>query len=67
MQAGDAPWHFGRTLHNASGNSSAITSVVINIIYFADGATVTKPQNTSKLIGKDGWVAWNQGLKLLLH
>lgn len=45
MKAGDASWHFGWTLHSAPGNKSTITREVMTIIYYADGAKVTKPLN----------------------
>lgn len=46
MKAGDATWHYGWTLHSAPGNESKdITREVMTIIYYADGARVTAPQN----------------------
>lgn len=46
MNAGDATWHYGWTLHSAPGNNSKdITREVMTVIYYADGARVTEPQN----------------------
>ncbi|AHM63001.1 phytanoyl-CoA dioxygenase [Flammeovirgaceae bacterium 311] len=46
MKAGDATWHYGWTLHSAPGNQSKETTrEVMTVIYFADGARVTEPQN----------------------
>jgi ectoine hydroxylase-related dioxygenase (phytanoyl-CoA dioxygenase family) len=56
MKAGDATWHYGWTLHNASGNKSAITREVITIIYFADGALVTEPKNEHQEADRQRWL-----------
>ena len=45
MQAGDATFHYGYTIHNAPGNNSEKMREVMTIIYLADGAKVTKPQH----------------------
>lgn len=57
MKAGDATWHYGWTLHNAPGNASKITREVMTIIYFADGATVTEPQNEHQEADRKRWLA----------
>jgi len=57
MQAGDATWHYGWTLHNASGNASDITREVMTIIYFADGATVTAPKNEHQEADRQRWLS----------
>jgi len=57
MQAGDATWHYGWTLHNAPGNLSAVTREVMTIIYFADGATVTEPKNEHQEADRKRWLA----------
>ena len=56
MNAGDATWHYGWTLHNASGNNSDKTREVMTIIYFADGATVTKPINEHQENDRNRWL-----------
>lgn len=57
MQAGDATFHYGWTLHNASGNASTVTREVMTIIYFADGATVTAPQNEHQEADRQRWLS----------
>jgi len=46
MNAGDATWHYGFTIHNAPANNSAFIRKVMTIIYIADGARVTAPGNS---------------------
>lgn len=61
MQAGDATWHYGWTLHSAPGNASKeITREVMTIIYFADGARVIEPQNKHQEADRQRWL---QGLE----
>lgn len=45
MQAGDATFHYGCTIHNAPGNLSDQMREVMTIIYIADGARITKPKH----------------------
>ena len=56
MQAGDATWHYGWTLHSAPGNASKVTREVMTIIYFADGAHVTEPQNKHQEADRQRWL-----------
>ena len=57
MQAGDATWHNGWTLHTAPGNkSTTVTREVMTIIYFADGARVTEPQNKHQEADRNKWL-----------
>jgi len=56
MNAGDATWHYGWTLHTAPGNDSAITREVMTIIYFADGAKVTNPVNDHQENDRNRWL-----------
>lgn len=57
MKAGDASWHYGWTLHAATGNTTKdITREVITIIYFADGAQVTVPQNEHQEADRKRWL-----------
>lgn len=60
MNAGDATWHYGWTLHSAPGNNSATTREVMTIIYFADGAKVTEPVNSHQENDRNRWL---QGMK----
>jgi hypothetical protein len=45
LQAGDATFHSGRTLHCARPNRSAARREVMTVIYFADGARLRAPAN----------------------
>lgn len=45
MKAGDATFHHGHTIHCAEMNRSKTNREVMTIIYFADGARITKPIN----------------------
>lgn len=56
MNAGDATWHYGWTLHNAPGNLSGITREVMTIIYYADGAMVTEPKNEHQENDRKRWL-----------
>lgn len=57
MRAGDATFHYGWTLHSAPGNSMKdITREVMTIIYFADGAHVTKPKNKHQEADRQRWL-----------
>jgi ectoine hydroxylase-related dioxygenase (phytanoyl-CoA dioxygenase family) len=57
MQAGDATFHYGWTLHSAPGNASAhITREVMTIIYFADGSRVTEPKNPHQEADRQRWL-----------
>ncbi len=65
MQGGDATWHYGWTLHTAPGNQSKdITREVMTIIYFADGAHITEPQNKHQENDRMKWLgAFQPGAK----
>lgn len=56
MDAGDTTWHYGWTLHNASGNNTNQTREVMTVIYFADGAKVTKPINEHQENDRNRWL-----------
>lgn len=56
MDAGDATWHYGWTLHNAPGNMSAVTREVMTIIYYADGAVVMEPKNQHQENDRMRWL-----------
>jgi len=45
MNAGDATWHRGFTMHHANGNNSNKMREVMTIIYVADGAHITPYKN----------------------
>ncbi len=56
MKAGDATWHYGYTIHNAPGNLSQKRREVMTIIYMADGARVTEPQNKWQVNDRKTWL-----------
>jgi ectoine hydroxylase-related dioxygenase (phytanoyl-CoA dioxygenase family) len=60
MAAGDATFHSGWTLHGAPGNSSPHTREVMTIIYFADGARVSEPDNPNR---KRDLATWLPGVE----
>jgi len=57
MNAGDATFHYGYTMHSAPGNTSAdIMREVMTIIYFADGAIVREPKNSFQENDRERWL-----------
>jgi len=56
MEAGDATFHSGWTLHSAAGNRSDTTREVMTVIYFADGACATEPDNPSRAQDLAQWL-----------
>jgi ectoine hydroxylase-related dioxygenase (phytanoyl-CoA dioxygenase family) len=56
MKAGDATWHYGFTIHNAPGNKSDTMRSVMTIIYVADGAKITEPDNQWQRNDLEKWL-----------
>ena len=57
MQAGDATFHSGWTLHSAPGNASETTREVMTVIFFEDGVRVMpKPDNQNRLNDLEAWL-----------
>ncbi|MCE7042087.1 phytanoyl-CoA dioxygenase family protein [Dyadobacter sp. CY312] len=57
MNAGDATWHYGWTLHSAPGNKSNDTMrEVMTIIFVADGAKITEPGNEHQEADRQRWM-----------
>ena len=56
MQAGDATFHAGWTLHSAPGNLSPFMREVMTIIFFADGAKVSPPLNDNQWADLNRWM-----------
>ena len=57
MNAGDATFHLGWTIHSAGANHSATkTREVMTIIYYADGAKITEPQNQNQINDIEAWM-----------
>jgi ectoine hydroxylase-related dioxygenase (phytanoyl-CoA dioxygenase family) len=45
MNAGDATFHYGLTLHSAHPNTSKVRREVVTVIYYEDGAKIMDPDN----------------------
>jgi ectoine hydroxylase-related dioxygenase (phytanoyl-CoA dioxygenase family) len=56
MNAGDATFHYGLTLHSAPGNKTSKMREVMTIIYFADGAKVIHPNNVHQEADRQRWL-----------
>lgn len=56
MKAGDATFHSGWTLHCAPGNHSNVLREVMTVIYVADGARVTQPENLNQENDRQRWL-----------
>lgn len=58
MRAGDATFHLGTTIHRAGENASqTVAREVMTVIYFADGARVTAPQNDEQAADIAAWLS----------
>jgi ectoine hydroxylase-related dioxygenase (phytanoyl-CoA dioxygenase family) len=55
MQAGDATFHYGWTLHSAPGNPTALMREVMTIIYVADGSVVAEPDSNARRKDMENW------------
>jgi ectoine hydroxylase-related dioxygenase (phytanoyl-CoA dioxygenase family) len=60
MKAGDASFHYGWTLHSAPGNNSPVTREVMTVIYYADGAKITRPINDHQEADRQRWLCAGQ-------
>jgi len=60
MNAGDATFHYGWTLHSAPGNPSSQTREIMTIIYLADETRVAETDNEAR---KNDLKQWMPGLK----
>jgi len=58
MNAGDATWHRGFTIHHANGNDSDKMREVMTVIYVADGARITPYKNNWQ---KNDHLKWLMG------
>jgi ectoine hydroxylase-related dioxygenase (phytanoyl-CoA dioxygenase family) len=56
MEAGDATFHSGWTLHGAPPNTTVRTREVMTVIWFADGARVAEPDNANRRRDLDRWL-----------
>ncbi|MDF2649735.1 MAG: phytanoyl-CoA dioxygenase, partial [Paenibacillus sp.] len=56
MNAGDATFHYGWTLHSAPGNPTEIMREVMTVIYFADGTRVLEPDSNARKTDLARWL-----------
>ena len=56
LEAGDATFHAGWTLHSASPNPSGAMRPVMTIIYVADGARVAEPTGPAQDYDRMAWL-----------
>jgi len=56
LEAGDASFHYGWTLHGAPANGTDQTREVMTVIWFADGARVTAPDNPNRQRDLSRWL-----------
>jgi ectoine hydroxylase-related dioxygenase (phytanoyl-CoA dioxygenase family) len=56
MRAGDATFHAGWTIHSAGANLSDTMREVMTVIYFADGARVSEPENPNQAADLAAWL-----------
>lgn len=49
LEAGDATFHAGWTLHSAGENPTGVMREVVTVIYFADGARVSQPTDQQRV------------------
>ncbi|MBX3245238.1 MAG: phytanoyl-CoA dioxygenase family protein [Acidobacteria bacterium] len=57
MQAGDATFHLGWTIHSAGANLSTDRSrQVMTVIYYADGTLISPPVNKHQQADLDAWL-----------
>lgn len=60
MDAGDATFHAGWTLHSAPGNPTDRMREVMTIIYIADGLTIAEPDSNAR---RNDMAQWFPGLR----
>lgn len=56
MQAGDATFHHGWTLHGAPPNATDRTREAMTVIWYADGARVKEPDNFNRRRDLERWM-----------
>ncbi|MGG1638965.1 phytanoyl-CoA dioxygenase family protein [Paenibacillus sp. NRS-1760] len=56
LEAGDATWHYGWTLHSAPGNPTNTMREVMTVIYYADDAKVIEPDTNARKTDLQKWL-----------
>jgi len=57
LEAGDATFHAGWTVHSAHPNTSGRTRKVLTVIYFADGTRVLEPGNEFRRADREAFLS----------
>jgi ectoine hydroxylase-related dioxygenase (phytanoyl-CoA dioxygenase family) len=60
VNAGDATFHSGWTLHNAPANNTGTMREVMTIIYYADKTRILKPDNSFREADLKAWLGGRQ-------
>jgi ectoine hydroxylase-related dioxygenase (phytanoyl-CoA dioxygenase family) len=55
MDAGDATFHAGWTLHSAPGNPTETMREVMTVIYYPDGARISEPDSKARINDLKNW------------
>ncbi len=55
MKAGDANFHAGWTIHGAPGNATDLMRAAMTVIYFEDGARISKPDHDNRQRDLEAW------------
>ena len=55
MKAGDANFHSGWTIHGAPGNATGMMRAAMTVIYFEDGARISKPDHENRQRDLEAW------------
>ncbi len=55
MNAGDATFHYGWTLHSAPGNPTELMREVMTVIYYADGSSLLEPDSNARRADLKRW------------
>ncbi|MCD9020775.1 phytanoyl-CoA dioxygenase family protein [Cohnella silvisoli] len=56
MEAGDATFHAGWTMHSAPGNPTSAMRKVMTIIYVADGTRIAEPDSNARRSDLESWL-----------
>lgn len=64
MEAGDATFHAGWTLHSAPGNPTDRTRETMTVIYMADDTVIAEPDNNARKADLARWMPGRSGGQL---
>lgn len=60
MKAGDATFHAGWNIHSAPGNNTDLMRAAMTVIYFEDGAKISKPDHEDRQRDMEVWFPGQQ-------